>query len=129
MNLKSSDFNQGVPSLKFLGSSDGNSNMKFIFNRDVQVNEYIKVYKYEDNIYLLTDNFDVVDINPKKIAINKNFTFYSKPLYELLNNLFIFAVDSVFELEPVYYGENDTNVFIGYFIVNLVTNNQQQTNI
>lgn len=120
------DFNNGTPSLKFIGSTDESSNIKFLFNGKVKHNEYIAVCEIDEQIIIITNNYDEIDITPRKIKVNKNLSFYSKNLQTLLEKYYIFVTDSIFELEEVFFGEDEH--FIGYHISNLITNNQQQNN-
>lgn len=117
-----SHFNPGTPSLKLI-YDDKNDKLehKFIFNNDVICNsEHIAICELGENIILITDNYELIDVVPKKLKLTLSKSFISKPLFNMLNDRYILTNTSVFTLEEVHY-QND-NTFIGYSINTLLTN-------
>lgn len=123
----SNNFHSTIPVLRFVKNSEFMLN-NFVTDRN---NEYVCVIENDNNIILLVDNYDDIDIKPRKYTINKNNTFRSTQLVKLLNEfLFVYDEGSMFTLEEVSLEKEDDSIFIGYTIKDLLTNNQQpaQTN-
>lgn len=110
-------FQSTIPVLRY-----ENENL-FMLNDNItkDYNEYVSVVKHNDNIILIIDNYDKLDIKPRKITINKSGSFRSAVLKEYLDTLFIYNDGTMFELEEVQLNDN----FIGYLVKDLLTTNQQ----
>lgn len=75
---------------------------------------------YEGNIIILTDNFDKIDIEPRKIII-KNGRFVSGSLVTLLSSIYTMDENTDYVLEEVKFeDENQAEYLIGYSITNRV---------
>jgi hypothetical protein len=117
-----SHFNEGTPSLKLVHSEvDGKLEHKFIFNDDVIRDlEHIAICELGENIIIITNNYDLIDVVPKKIKLTLSQSFTCKPLFNMLNDRYILTNTSIFTLEEVHYKDDST--FIGYSINTLLTN-------
>ena len=114
------DFNNTIASLKYIKDS------KFIFNNFVinKNNDYVCIVENNDEIILILDNYDTLDIKPRKISITKNGTFRSQYLADKLSEQVLGLNDNTtFVLEEVQMNGN----FIGYFIKDSLTSNSQPT--
>lgn len=102
------------PLLKFI---KGN---RFMLNQHVNTDENISVVDYEGNIIILTDNFDKIDIEPRKIII-KNGRFISGNLVTLLSSIYTMDENTDFVLEEVNFEDSNENEYlIGYLITNRI---------
>ena len=107
------DFANDTPSIKYLGEG------KFIFNNASKVEAYDKIsIILGESISLVIDNFDIINLKPRKYYLSNTQTFICKNLALFLNC----KINNVYSLEPLYF-ENE-NTFIGYSITN---NNQLET--
>lgn len=92
----------------------------FMLNQHVDVDENVSVVDYEGNIIILTDNFDKIDIEPRKIII-KNGRFVSGSLVTLLSSIYTMDENTDYVLEEVKFeDENENECLIGYSITNRV---------
>lgn len=118
------EFHSAMPVLRFVKNSEFMLN-NFVTDKN---NEYVCIIENDNNIILIMDNYDTLDIKPKKTILSKIGTFRCTPLLNCLNkSLYIYEEGSMFILEETYLENDDEQVFIGYTIKDLLTNNQQPT--
>jgi len=117
---KGNKFNSDVASLKYLNTT------KFMLNNFVtdKNKDYVCVIEINDEVILVMDNYDVIDLKPRKIAITKDGCFRSKILFEILTEqLLKLDNNTSFLLEEVEMNGN----FIGYIIKDSLLTNLQPT--
>lgn len=122
---KNNDFHNTKPVLRFVKNSEFMLN-NFVTNK---YNDYVCIVENDDIIMIILDNYDMLDVKPNKMKISKSGTFRCTPLLKYLNeSLYIYEEGSIFNLEEVYLSDDDgSQLFIGYAIKDLLTNNQQPT--
>lgn len=112
-------FNPDTFAIKYI------TNGKFIMNKDLRdnVENEVIIRFIDDNVFFITNNFDVIDVKTKPNYITKKGEFTNSILAKRLN----VTTDEIFELEPFTYDNEGQLLEIGYYLTtnknNLETNN------